>query len=80
MRSGLTEMQEDLSFVPLHAELVFNEEFLVLLLFNLCHNVLSFLRRETVQSSDSDTCATRYLQHRQHAFYKMCFHYQGDLE
>lgn len=39
----LTEMQEDLSIVPLHVELVFAEEFLVLLLFDLCHNVLSFL-------------------------------------
>ena len=41
--SWLTEMQEDLSIIPLHVELVFTEEFLVLLLFDLCHNVLSFL-------------------------------------
>lgn len=39
----LTEMQEDLSLIPLHVELVFIEKFLVLLLFDLCHNVLSFL-------------------------------------
>lgn len=60
-------MQEDFSIIPFHGKLVFTEEFLVLLLFDLCHNVLSFLWRETVQNSDfsclkvsaaesSDTC------------------------
>lgn len=48
----LTKMQEDFSIIPFHGELVFTEEFLVLLLFDLCHNVLSFLWRETVESSD----------------------------
>lgn len=39
----LTEMQEDLPVVPLHVQLVFTEEFLVLLLSDLRHDVLSFL-------------------------------------
>lgn len=39
----LTEMQEDFSIIPLHVELVSTEEVLVLLLFDLCHNVLSVL-------------------------------------
>lgn len=39
----LTEMQEHLPVVPLHVQLVFTEEFLVLLLFDLHHDVLSFL-------------------------------------
>lgn len=33
--SKLTKMQEDLALFPLHAELVFGEQFLVLLLFDL---------------------------------------------
>lgn len=39
----LTKMQEDLLIIPLHAELVFTEELMVLLLFDLCHNVFSLL-------------------------------------
>lgn len=40
---ALTEMQEDLPIVLLHTQLVFVEKFLVLLLFDLCHDILSFL-------------------------------------
>lgn len=36
-------MQKNLSILLLHAELVFAEKLLVLLLLDLCHNVLSFL-------------------------------------
>lgn len=39
----LTEMQEDLSILPLRVELVSAEEFLVLLLSDLRHDVFSFL-------------------------------------
>lgn len=44
----LTEMQEDLPVVPLHAELVSAEEILVLLLLDLRHDVLGVLQREAV--------------------------------
>lgn len=40
---ALTEMQEDLPIVLLHTQLVFVEKFLILLLFDLCHDILSFL-------------------------------------
>lgn len=40
---GFTEMEEDFPLFPFHGELVFNEEFLELLLLDLCHNVFSFL-------------------------------------
>ena len=49
---ALTEMQEDLPIILLHTQLVFAEKLLVLLLFDLCHYILSFLWRETVQSGD----------------------------
>lgn len=45
-------MQKDLSIILLYGELVFTEEFLVLLLFDLCHNVLSFLQKEIVKRHD----------------------------
>lgn len=38
-----TEMEEDFPLFPFHGELVLNEEFLELLLFDLCHNMFSFL-------------------------------------
>lgn len=89
MCSRLTEMQEDLSIIPLHAELVFTEEFLVLLLFDLCHNVLSFLWRETQQWLRPLTTSVLFhaplteLQHWQDTFHKMYIsacHYWEDLE
>lgn len=40
---ALTEMQEDLPIILLHTQLVFAEKLLVLLLFDLCHYILSFL-------------------------------------
>lgn len=45
-------MKEDLPLVLLHGELVFAEEFLKLLLFDLRHNVFSFLLKETVQNCE----------------------------
>lgn len=47
LSTKLTKMQKDLSILPLHSELVFAEEFLVQLLFDLCHYVLSFLKEHS---------------------------------
>lgn len=46
---SLTKVQEDLAVVPRHVQLVFTEEIIVLLLFDLCHNVLGFLSRGSMQ-------------------------------
>lgn len=48
-------MQEDLAVVPRHVQLVFTKEIVVLLLFDLCHNVLGFLSRGSMQRGDSVT-------------------------
>lgn len=45
-------MEEDFPLIPFHSELVFNQEFMELLLFDLCHNVFGFLWKETAQSCE----------------------------
>lgn len=43
----LTKVEEDLPVSPLYGELVLAEKVLVLLLFDRCHDVLSFLHRQS---------------------------------